>query len=96
MPRSILTFYTIVTSDDGTPVESDLHVSIGGELQHKKERVMNNRGNSFIEQIYLFIPDKYLSDLTTGMKIIDADSSTYKLEYVEDFESHQEVNLKKL
>ena len=91
MPRSTLTFYSI-TNVDGNPTESAVHTDVPGELQLSKERTVHNREKSEVQLIYFFIPDTLLSGLASGMKVTSS-SELFKLEYIEDFETHQEVHL---
>lgn len=98
MPRKTLTFFSVVTTGDGTPVETEVHSSIGGEFQaarfgqQRKESV----GSGESVWIMLFIPDKYLSGITVGMKVTSSDNESYKIEYFEEFDCHQEITLTQL
>ena len=96
MTTSVLSFYTIVNDDDSNPTESLLYEEIEGDLQHYNStpRIINGRLTNETIIYFMFYPDKFLSSLEEGMKVVDNNDVEYRLEYYENFDDeHQEIRL---
>ena len=89
--RAILSFYSRTVGNQSVST-TEVHADIGGEFQVDRERRVQAQGNDSTVIVYCFIPDKVLANLTEGMKVTSS-SNQYRLEYVESYDSHQEVYL---
>ena len=94
MARAILSFYTVDDSDNN-PTETLLYADVGGDLQSgsKVQSIVNGVITNEIIKKFVFYPDKYLENLTDGMKVI-SEEETYLMDYIDDYDETQEIILR--
>ena len=63
-------FYQITTVSNNNVIELLIHPHVFGHFEYTSERQTESNGQYDIFNLYMFIPDHYLSDLQLGMKVV--------------------------
>ncbi len=94
---SKLSFYRVRSVVDGEETLTLVHTNIQGQLEVNTQypRPMEVAQRSDLNIAYCFIPSKILNNLERGMKVTDS-KYIYRLEYFENFGTHQEIYLTRL
>lgn len=96
MAETTVTIYTETTTGDLTVTEAELASDVAGFLEVSSRRFADGEIKGEIEVLYVFYPHTMVSDLSTAKKVVDADANKYKVEYLEEYDSHQEIYMRKV
>ena len=90
-----LSIYSAVTSGDRSTTETAVVSDIPGELQFDRRRMIDGETKEEVEYTNVFFPEKYISGVVNFQKAVDVDDNIYKILHVEDYDSHQEIYMRK-
>ena len=97
MKQSVtFTFYIVKTTADGEYTETLVYSNVSGICNVVERVIAEEKTESNTYYQYLFIPNRYMPLLNNNMNIIDSNSVKYRVVYIEDYESHQEIFIRKV
>lgn len=92
--------YQIDTDDNHTIVETLVHENIKGtlDLAVVDTRTVQDLNFEHSQERFLFIPYKFIVDPlpVVGNKVVDNNNTIYKIEFIEDLYTHQEITLRRI
>jgi hypothetical protein len=94
MSNVLLDFYSILTLEDGVPIETLIYSQVGGNLEVGRQIVSENVNQTSFIQLLNFYPSKFLINIVTGM-VVKNGSIIYSVQYEETYSDHQEIFLRK-
>jgi len=94
--ETTITLYTETTTADLTVTEAELEADVAGYLEVSSRRFVDGEVKGEIETLHVFYPHKFVASLSTAKKVVDANADEYEVKYLEEYDSHQEIYMRKV